>query len=476
MTRSEWPKRLGLWLGPCLAAAVWLAPPPETWSEPAWRTAGLAVWMAVWWFSEALPLPATALLPLIVLPLAGVSSLHETATAYAHPVIFLFLGGFVIARALQVHGLSRAFAGWLLARIGTTPARVVAAFFIAGALLSMGVSNTATALMLAPIARATLAARPESAPPGGEIPLLLAVAYGCNIGGMASVIGTPPNALAAAYLDEAHAIEISFVQWLAFGLPLVVVAAALGIVLLTRVLYPVAVPAPRSAGHAPLSDPPAAWGRARLAGAAPRRVVWVTAGTVLAWLFQPLLAAAIPGINDTVIALVAALALFALPAGRGQRLLDWGQAAELPWGILLLFGGGLALAGAIEHSGLNAVLGGMLHFLVGLPVWVLIAGFCAFMLLLTELTSNTASTAAFLPLAGSLALAAGLPPWQLAIPTALAASGAFMLPVATPPNAVVFGGRLTIRVMARAGIGFNLLLLALITLTSVTLLPAIMGN
>ncbi len=466
MTGARWPKRLGLWLGPSLAVAVWLAPPPETWAVPAWRTAGLALWMAVWWFSEALPLPATALLPLIVLPLAGVSGLRETATAYAHPIIFLFLGGFMIARALQVHGLSRALAGWLLARIGTTPARLVAAFFITGALLSMGVSNTATALMLAPIAREALAARSGDASPAGEIAALLAVAYGCNIGGMASLIGTPPNALAAAYLDETHGIEISFVQWLGFGLPLAVVASALGIVLLTR-LYPLSAPP----GFTRVALPAAT----RLVGTAPRRVVYVTATTVLAWIFQPLLADLIPGLNDTVIALTAALALFALPAGRGRRLLEWQQAVELPWGILLLFGGGLALAGAIEHSGLNTVLGESLPFPAALPAWMLIAGLCAFMLLMTELTSNTASTAAFLPLAGSLAVAAGLPPWQLAIPTTLAASGAFMLPVATPPNAVVFGGRLTIREMARAGIWFNLLLLALITLCSMTLLPAVLG-
>jgi sodium-dependent dicarboxylate transporter 2/3/5 len=471
-------QKLALIAGPGLAVLLWCLPVPEGLTAEAWRVAGMAVWMAVWWFSEAIPLPATALLPMVVLPLSQTMPMQQAAAPYAHPVVFLFMGGFIIAQAIQARGLSQRLALWVIRRQQGSPSRTVAAFFITAAVLSLWVNNTATALMLLPIAHEVLrSSGDEESTALWAPPLLLALAYGCNIGGMGTIIGTAPNALTAAFLGQDLNFPVSFAQWLMFGLPLVIIGVGLGIVLLTRVLFRV----PKHGPKPQLNTLPAM-------SAAEQRTAIIAILTALAWMLKPWLKQWIPGIHDTAIAMTGALLLFVVPAGsmkakstageqfsvtspQSMRLLSWQEAAQLPWGVLILFGGGLSLAAAIQSTGLAQWLGNYLAFLEGVPVWVLVACVVSFILLLTEFTSNTATTAAFLPIIGALATSIGQPHWQLLVPMALAASGAFMMPVATPPNAIVFGGALGIRQMVRAGIWFNLLFVTLITLLSVTLLP-----
>lgn len=468
-------RNIALILGPLLAIGLWLSEPPAGLTPAAWQVAGMALWMAVWWFSEAIPLPATALLPLVVLPLTGALPIRAAAAAYADPVIFLFMGGFIIAQAIQMRGLSKRLAIWVVRRQHGSPSRTVAAFFIIAAGLSLWVNNTATALMLLPIAHEVL----RSANPDGNtettsnyaVPLLLALAYGCNIGGMGTLIGTAPNALAAAYLGKEFHFDVGFGQWLLFGLPLVILGVGLGIWLLTRVLFQV----PRHGPAPDLQQLPSAT-------AGERRTAVVAILTALAWMLRPWLQKWLPGLSDTVIAMSAALLLFCIPRGEPQpcpgqaRLLNWEEAVQLPWGVLILFGGGLSLANAIQSTGLAEWLGHSLSFLEALPVWLLVACLVSLILLLTEFTSNTATTAAFLPIVGALSVSFGLPQWQLLVPMALAASGAFMMPVATPPNAIVFGGPLGIRQMVRVGIWFNLLFVLLITVLSVTIMPFAFGH
>lgn len=482
-------RKIALILGPALALLIWNMPLPAGLSPAAWAVAGVALWMAAWWFGEAIPLPATALLPLVLFPLLQISDMRTAAAPYAHPVVFLFLGGFIIAQAIQARGLSRRLALFVIKRQQGSPQRTVAAFFITAAGLSLWVNNTATALMLLPIAHEVLRSSGHDAHRRWGVPLLLALAYGCNIGGMGTLIGTAPNALTAAFLSQQLDFKISFAQWLAFGLPLVVAGVVLGTLLLTRVLFK--VPARGAIVELDVLPP---------MNQAERRTAAIALLTALAWMTKPLLAEWIPGIHDTVIAMTAALLLFIIPRGNGieaveiqqksqperpdndtedgpvaaKKLLSWDEAVALPWGILLLFGGGLSLAAAIQSSGLAAWLGAYLSFLEALPVWMLVACVAGFILLLTEFTSNTATTAAFLPIIAALAASIGQEHWQLLVPMALAASGAFMMPVATPPNAIVFGGPLTIRQMVRAGIWFNLLFITLITLMSVTILPLVM--
>lgn len=449
-----------------LALGLLALPPPDGLAVAGWRTAAVAVLMAVWWATEALPLAATALVPLVAFPLLGISAPTALAGAYGDPLIFLFLGGFLLALAIQRAGLHRRLALAVTAAAGTGPRALIGGFMVATAFLSMWVSNTATAVLMLPIAQAVILvverAVPERAAAGFAKALLLAIAYAASIGGIATLIGTPPNALLASFLRQSHGIELGFADWLAVGLPLALILLGATWLLLTRALFPL------PAGTlAPIAT---ALARERRAHGpmhpAERRVALVFAATALAWLARPWLAPHLPGLDDTVIAVLAGLALFVLPAGTGpgERLLDWRSARELPWGVLLLFGGGLALAQAIAGSGLGDWLGRELTVLDGLPPLLVVLLVTALVVFVTELTSNTATAATFLPLATALAAALGVEPWLLAMPVAVAASCAFMMPVATPPNAIVYAsGHLRIADMARAGLVLNLVAIVVIS-------------
>ncbi|MBI4501246.1 MAG: SLC13/DASS family transporter [Gemmatimonadetes bacterium] len=455
-------------------------PPPAGASSPAWRTAAVGILMATWWVTEAIPIPATALLPLLLFPLLGISRIADAAAPYANPVIFLFLGGFLIAAALQRCGLHIRAALAIILVVGTRPSRMIAGFMTATALISLWVSNTATVVMLLPLAASVIELaereRPADVAPDPHFPvaLLLGLAYAASIGGLGTLIGTPPNALLAGFMSETYGRQIGFVQWMVVGVPLVVVALPITWFLLTHVLYPVR-PTAFAAGREVIAR------ELRLRGPLSRTELMVgaiTALTAAAWIGQPLLARMIPGLSDTGIAMAAALLLFGLPTERRtwKAALDWTAAAELPWGVLLLFGGGLSLAAAIQDSGLAGWIGSSLEGLRAFPVLVMVAAVTTLVIFLTELTSNTAIAATFLPVAGSLAVGIGADPMLFAVPTALAASCAFMMPVATPPNALVYGtGRVTILQMARAGLILNFVMVVLIVAAVYWLARPVLG-
>jgi sodium-dependent dicarboxylate transporter 2/3/5 len=447
-------------------------------------TAATGVWMAVWWMTEAIPVYATALLPLVVLPASGATPIKAAAAPYGHELIFLFMGGFIVALAMQRWGLHQRFAFFTLRLVGPQPHRMVGGFMAISAGLSMWVSNTATTIMLLPVALSVIAlvARENNGcPPDGAkgpsgddgrnfaLCLLLGIAYAASIGGIGTLIGTPPNIFLAGYIKDHLGQEISFVRWMGIAMPLVLVFLPVTWLLLTRVLYPIRIT--RIEGGAAL-------GREAYAKLGPmkpgeRVTLCVFALTAMLWIFRPILTQLelggvrpLAGLTDPGIAMLAALALFVIPLDLRRRLfaMDWETAVKLPWGLLILFGGGLSLAAAIKANGVGELLGNQVGALAGLPPVLLVLGVIALVIFLTELTSNTATTATMVPVLASLAPGLGLHAFALIVPAAIAASCAFMLPVATPPNAVVFGsGQVTIPQMTRAGLWLNLIGIALIT-------------
>ncbi|WP_027329708.1 SLC13 family permease [Marinimicrobium agarilyticum] len=448
-------------------------PGPEGLSPEAWRALGLTWLMAVFWIAETLPLAVTALLPIVLGPALGLASPSGATRDYAHPLIFLFLGGFVLGLAMERWHLHERIALWILSVVGGTAQREIAGFMVATAFLSMWVSNTATSIMMLPIALSVIQVRTDKNALEGNpyaVALLLAVAYAASIGGIATLIGTPPNALLAAYLSDQHQIELGFGEWMLIGLPVSAVMLTLAWFWLSQVV------ARGKTGGIEKDTSPSSTGRSmfreRLSAQGPltrmeKRVALVFLLTAAAWITQPFLAQWLPEdtLTDTGIAIACAIALHLLPAGDGEnRLMNWETSQKLPWGVLLLFGGGLALAGIIQDSGLAQAIASALEHLDRWPTVAIVATVTITVIFLTEVTSNTATAAAFLPLLGALALALGLPPEALAVPAAIAASCAFMLPVATPPNAIVFGsGQLTVRQMASAGLALNLMGATLVT-------------
>ncbi|MDH3595311.1 MAG: DASS family sodium-coupled anion symporter [Rhodospirillales bacterium] len=470
---------IGLVAGPLVAAAVLASPAPEGLSPQGWWTAGVGLLMAVWWMTEALPLAVTALVPLVLFPLLGLRGIEAVTPAYAHPLVFLFLGGFLLARAMHVWELDRRLALAVLRLAGTSPRRVIGGLMAVTAFLSLWVSNTATAMVMLPIGQSLIAAFARQDEGRGEgtkgesvaPPLLLGIAYAATIGGMGTLVGTPPNALFAAFMAESYGVEISFVRWLLIGLPLVLVLLPLTWFVLTRVVF--RVPDRGTLETAGLAAPgPMSLG-ARL-----------TAGVMLlvavCWIFRPPLAAALPWLrlSDAGIAVTGALLLFLLPADikAGRFLLTWREAAEIRWDVLILFGGGLALAAAIGQSDLADWIGARLAGLGALPLILLLLAVGALIVLLGELASNTAMAAVFLPVAGATALAMGEPAFVLALPVALFATLGFMLPVATPPNAVIFGsGAIEMRHMLKAGWLLDLLGIFVVALGVLTLGGWVLG-
>ena len=473
MTRAHLPdSQYGLrqwsgWIiGPTVLLLTLVTAPPPGLSVEGWRTAGAAVLMAVFWIAESIPIPATALLPLVLFPALGLGDIRDTAAPFANPIIFLFLGGFLIALAMQRWNLHRRVAIGLIAAIGTRPAHIVGGFLLASALVSMWVSNTATALMMLPIALSVVELFPVADNEDRELhdfgaALMLAVAYGATTGGMATLIGTPPNALLAAYVSDIYKITIGFGQWMLLGVPVVLVALPTVHIVLTRVMF--TLDTRELPGMAELiarekgSLGPITRGEAAVAV--------VFALTACGWIVQPLLARAVPLVSDTTIAMTGALLLFMIPvnARRGEFVMTWEATKGVPWGVLLLFGGGLSLAGNIEKHGVAQYLGSLASGLEHLPMLAVLCAVAFGILMLTELTSNTATAATFLPIAGALAISLGQNPLLFAIPTALAANCSYMLPVGTPPNAIVYGsGRVPLLTMARTGLLLNLLLVPIL--------------
>ncbi|HSJ13844.1 MAG TPA: SLC13 family permease [Longimicrobiales bacterium] len=472
-------QRAGLFGAPVALVLLLLLDPPQGMSVDAWRTAAVGLFMAAWWITEALPIAATALIPLILFPVLGILPVAATAAPYANPIIFLFLGGFVLALAMQRHHLHRRIALGVVRIMGVQPHRLVLGFMLATAFVSMWVSNTATTVMMLPIGLSVVQLVRPDADEGPmsfnfAIALMLGIAYAASIGGLATLIGTPPNALLAGFMLETYGVEVGFAQWLLVGLPLVLVALPLCWALLTRVVFPIRIreiPGGRDTIRA-------LYRALGPTSSAEKWVGFIFLLTATLWIVRPAIDGFVPGLSDTGIAVAAALLTFIVPIDlrKGEFLLDWKTAERLPWGVLLLFGGGLALADAVTRSGLAEWIGASLGILGSWPLPLLVVLVTVVIIFLTELTSNTATAAAFLPLVASLAIGLGENPFLLVVPAAIAASCAFMLPVATPPNAIVYGsGHVTVPQMARGGIWLNLIFVGLITLLTYTIVILAFG-
>ncbi len=462
-------QRIGLFLGPAVFLVMLILPAPAGLEPEAWTVAGVALFMAIWWVSEAIPIPATALLPIILFPLFGVSPVADATTPFANPLIYLFMGGFIIALAMEKTRLHRRIALNVVNLIGTRPMSIIMGFMIAAAFLSMWVSNTATAMMMLPIALSIIGlVESKDAMKSGDfdtnfaLVMLLCLAYACNIGGIGTLIGTPPNALMAGYMLDNYNVDIGFGQWMMIGLPMVIVSLPLVFLVLTKVVFPVElknIPG----GERVIKDELSKAGK-MTRGEKMVAVVFVMTATL--WIIRPLLENLIPYISDTGIAIFGAVLMFLLPENykEGRFVLNWEDAKRLPWEVLILFGGGLSLAGAITDTGLAEWIGMSLSGLDWVPIVFLVMSSLLVIIFLTEVTSNTATAAAFLPILASVAVAMGQDPLLLVIPAAIGASCAFMLPVATPPNAIVYGsGLISIPQMARAGFVFNIMMVFVIT-------------
>ena len=491
---------VGLAVG-LLAALLIYAIMPADVPHAAKLTAATAVLMAVWWMTEALPIPATALVPLVVFPVLNSEvRFDDVGASYGNNIIFLFMGGFMLALAMQRWNLHKRIALAIVGKMGSSPSLLVLGFMVATGFLSMWVSNTATAVMMLPIGISVLLLvnnlRLDEAERTGEDPgegvdpeatatgasssavrsnfgtaLMLGIAYAASIGSLATLIGTPPNALLAAHMSQEFDITIGFGRWMLVGGPIAVVYMLIAWLLLTKVFFkPEIKEIP--GGAALIKEERAKLGRIS-AGEVRVAIIFVLAA--LSWVFIPLIFQAMdadPPIGDAGIAMIVALLLFVLPAGaaKGVRLLDWDSAVKLPWGVLLLFGGGLALSAQFSSSGLTEWIGQVTAGIGGLPVVLIVAIVAAGILFLTELTSNTATAATFLPVATAVAVGIGIDPMLLAIPVAITATCAFMLPVATPPNAIAYGsGYVQIPQMAKTGLWLNLIGIVLITVTTMTL-------
>jgi len=475
---------IGLILGPVLFAIIMMLTPPAGLSDAAWKTVAAATLIATWWATEAIPVPATSLLPLVLLPLLGVTSSKEASLPYAEPVIFLLLGGFVAAMAMQKWNLHRRIALNILARVGDHPAALIGGFMGVSALLSMWISNTATTLMIVPIAITVAETILKERVEGHRftIALLIGCAWSASIGGLGTYIGTPPNLFVKAFIFETTGRDIQFLEWMAFAVPVVVTMVPAAWLVLTKICFPFDAHLVRG-GSEVVQKELEAMGTITTAE---KRVAYLMTTMALLWSFRQVIVKttwitdALPFVahmSDMHIAVGAAVATFLIPAGgtqKGHALLDWENAVRLPWGVILLFGGGLSLAGAIGKTGLAIWLGDAMSGLASAPLYLIVLAVVGLVIFLTELTSNTATTAALVPVLGALATTAHIDPIMLAAPTAMAASCAFMLPVATGPNAVVFStGYLNVPHMVRAGLWLNVIGTFIVSAICYTLLPMI---
>ncbi len=474
---------IGLALGPLLALATTALLPagadggPGALTVTGRATAAVAVWMAVWWLTEAVPLAVTALLPVVLFPLLGIASIGDTTQPYANPLIFLFLGGFLLGLGIQRFGLHRRIALQVLLHVGTSPRALIGGFMLSAAALSMWISNTATAIMMLPIGASVLrlldehqARDPTAGFPAAQrrafgTALVLGIAYACSIGGTGTLVGTPPNLVLAAFVKDHYGTEVTMASWLGIGLPLVVVLLPLTWWYLTRIALRVPA-APLPCGRELIEAELAALGPMRR-GERTALVVFLL--TALAWLLRPQLArwTGLDGLSDAGIAMTGALSLFVIPVSARERrfALDWETARQVPWEILILFGGGLSLASAIRANGVDGFIASGFTGLAGMSPWIILLAVTAVVVFLTEITSNTAVTTTLMPVLAATAVATGAPPGMLLTAAALAASCAFMLPVATPPNAVVFSsGYVDVAQMARAGFALNLAAIGVVAL------------
>ena len=475
---NKWlqPAQIGRVLGPILFFIIQFYWTPDGLSEQGIAAFAVASWVGIWWVTEAVPIAVTAILPVVLFPLSGALDIAATTTAYGHKYVFLYLGGFFLAIAIEKVNLHRRIALTVISLIGTRMRMIVLGFMVATAFLSMWISNTATSVMMLPIGLAIVAQfrdhpdTPENEHEEFGKMLMLAIAYSASLGGMATLIGTPPNLVLAGIVKELYEVEINFLDWMLFAFPLSVLLLIICWVYLTR--YAVKLEAAHFTGG--VEEIKRQRKLLGIMSSNEKRVLIVFVLTAFAWmtrsfLFSPI----IPEIDDTLIALIAGILLFVIPSSEEKGgVLEWDDAKKIPWGILLLFGGGLAIAQGFKDTGLAKWLAEQLTQLDFLPLLVMTLVLVAVINFLTEVTSNLATTAMILPVLAPLAAAMGVHPYIFMVSATLAASCAFMLPVATPPNAVVFGsGYINMSSMMRAGFGLNLISILLITFWVFYLLP-----
>ena len=485
-------QKIGFGLGPILFAIVFFSPTPEGLTPEGQAVAAVTAWVAVWWMSEAIPIPAASLLPIVLFPLTGALPAAETTPSYANPLIFLFMGGFFLAMAMQRWGLHRRIALRTIKAVGTQPSRLILGFMIATAFLSMWVSNSATVMMMVPIALAVIYQTADLVEETGldvdtsegnfsfGVALMLCIAYGASVGGVATLIGTPPNILFAGQAGELFGETISFAEWMLYGVPISLVGLVAVYGYVTRVAISPQfdeLPVGADTIDRQLEDLGSMSTQERM-------VLVVFVGMAVSWVGASLVDQAglisVPDDVDTIVAILGAMVLFTLPTrteeGDHTFLLDWTNAVDIPWGVILLFGGGLAIAAGFGETGLAAWIGEQLQYLEGVSMILILLAVVVMTVFLTEFTSNTATTAMLMPILAGVAVGIGVHPYGLMIAGATAASFAFMLPVATPPNAIVFGsGYITLPQMARVGIGLNVIGIVLITFVAIAWLPLAWG-
>jgi len=471
-------KNIGLFLGPIVFFIVKIFYNPIDLSEQGLSILASTLWVAIWWITEAVPIYVTALIPIILFPLSGGLELKQTTAAYGHKFVFLFVGGFILAIAIEKWRLHKRIALNIISLVGTKKSNIILGFMIATAFLSMWISNTATAVMILPVGLAIISQLKDNPKTiqnenlvFGKI-LMLAIAYSASIGGMATLIGTPPNLVLAGVIKTSYNIEINFLQWMSFGLPISILLLFICWKYLTSIAYKFD-DQNFDSGLNEINDQLKSLGKISYEE---KSVMIVFIGTALAWITQSfIIKKYIPEIDDTIIAIIAAVILFILPNKEGShKLLSWDDAVKLPWGILLLFGGGMALAKGFDTSGLAIWIGSQMSFFNTIPLLALLFLLVAMVNFLTEITSNLATTAMLLPVLVALAETIGVNPYYLLVGATVAASCAFMLPVATPPNAVVFGSKiLKIDDMIKKGFWMNLISIFILTAAVYWVLPII---
>ncbi len=478
--------KVGFILGPLLFLALLLGlslSPFVIISPMAQKVIAVAAWMVVWWITEAVSISVTALIPLAVFPLIGIMDMKEVSAKYGHEIVFLFFGGFVMALALEKVSLHKRIALNIIRLTGTSPDRVVLGFMISTALLSMWISNTATTVLMLPIAISVIELLRNDADgmtgrdKNFALSLLLAIAFAANIGGVATLIGTPPNSVMASTLKAEFGIEISFARWMLIGVPFSLVMLAVCYFVLVKWIYP--------SGLSEISDAASLIDRElkKLGpmGSKETMVLSIFAAAIAAWILRSAINQAIPGLEmrDASVSMVAALAMFALPCGAkgfrdGTFLLDWSDTTKLPWGILILFGGGLALAGGLNEAGIIKMTAEWIAGVKGISVFLIVVSLITLMLFMTELMSNIALVTIFVPVVAGIAIGLELPILYVVIPVTMAASCAFMLPMATPPNAIVFAsGHIKVAQMVRVGVVLNVISILVLIVYSRFVVPLV---
>lgn len=471
--------RIGIILGPALFLFILFFVKPADMSAEALAMMAVTVWIATWWITEAIPIAATSLLPLVLLPTLGILTIGVTAASYSHPMVLLYMGGFMIAMAIEKWNLHKRIALNIISFIGTDIQKIILGFMLATAFLSMWISNTATSLMMLPIGVAVVtqltpnAAIKEVLPNNLGKALMLGIAYSASIGGMATLIGTPTNIILAGVIKDMYGYEISFSQWMLYGLPVAVLLLTFCWLYLVKYAFPFEKNFQMEGGKEEIQRQLSLLGPM---SKEEKRVAWVFGSVSFAWISRTfLLQDLIPALDDTIIAIAGVLLLFVLPSSKPKtKLLDWKTAESIPWGILLLFGGGLSLAEGFKSSGLADWIGNQFVFLDFIAFGLFLMVIITAVNFLTEITSNVATASMILPILAAVSYSMGVHPFGLMVGATMAASCAFMLPVATPPNAVVFGsGYLRIPDMVKAGLWMNLVSILVITVFTYYLLPLI---